>query len=146
MGIRLVLYGLLGWCVEIVWSACREKLTGRQQGWALRGATSLWMFPIYGASIALLFEPAHDALRVWPWEVRGLVYTLGIFAIEYASGWALRRWAGGCPWDYAGHSRWHLNGLIRLDYAPAWFLAGLGLERVHDVLAALTPVIARALS
>jgi uncharacterized membrane protein len=145
MLIRALLYGLLGWCTEIVWSASREKLTGRQTGWTLRGTTYLWMLPIYGLLIFLLFEPVHNALRGWPWPLRGLIYMLGFFALEYATGWLLRRLIGACPWDYTIHSRWHVHGLIRLDYAPAWFLAGLGLERVHDSFVLLMPAILRAL-
>ena len=145
MIIRGVLYGLLGWCTEIVWTACREKLTGRQQGWTLRGTTYLWMLPIYGLSILLLFEPVHNAVRPWAWPARGLVYMAGFFVMEFGTGWLLRRFTGACPWDYTIHSRWHVHGLIRLDYAPAWFMAGLGLERVHDFFVAVTPAIEQAL-
>ncbi len=144
MLVRFVIYGLLGWCGEIVWTASREKITGRQRGWELRGTSYLWMFPIYGL-IAPLYEPLHNALRVWPWPARGLVYMLGFFAVEYAAGWLLRTLTGTCPWDYTEHSRWHVHGLIRLDYAPVWFLAGLALEPVHDFLVRLTPAIVQAL-
>lgn len=145
MWIRLVIYGLLGWSMEIVWAATREKLTGIQRGWRLQGTTYLWMFLIYGGGLALLFEPVHNALRVWPWPLRGLVYVAGIFAVEYATGWLLRRVTGACPWDYTGRSRWQVHGLIRLDYAAAWFVMGLGAEWVHDFLLRLTPAIAAAL-
>ena len=145
MLIRLVMYGLLGWGMEIVWTAGREKITGVQRDWKLRGTTYLWMFPIYGGAMALLFEPVHDAIRPWPWPLRGLLYVVGIFAVEYATGWLLRRLTGACPWDYSGRSRWQVHGLIRLDYAPAWFLAALAAERVHDFLVALTPAIRSAL-
>jgi len=145
MLIRLVIYGLLGWCMEIIWTASREKVTGIQTDWALRGTTYLWMFPIYGASLALLFEPVHDLLRPWPWPLRGSVYVAGIFGVEYATGWLLRRLTGSCPWDYTHYSRWHVHGLIRLDYAPAWLIMALGVERIHDFLVTLTPAIEAAL-
>lgn len=144
MLIRFVIYGLLGWCAEIVWTAAREKATGRQKGWKLRGTSYLWMFPIYGL-LAPLYEPLHNAVRAWPWLARGGLYMLGFFAIEYAAGWLLRRLIGTCPWDYSRHSRWHVQGLIRLDYALVWFLAGLVLEPVHDFLVRLTPAIQQAL-
>jgi len=144
MLIRFVIYGLLGWCAEIVWTATREKVTGRQRGWKLRGTSYLWMFPIYGL-IAPLYEPLHNLIRAWPWPARGLLYMLGFFAVEYAAGWLLRRLIGACPWDYSKHSRWHVRGLIRLDYAPVWFLAGLALEPMHDLLVLLTPAIQQAL-
>jgi hypothetical protein len=70
---------------------------------------------------------------------------LGFFAVEYAAGWLLRRYTGACPWDYTKHTRRHFHGLIRWDYAPVWFLAGLALEPVHDFLVRVTPVIQQAL-
>lgn len=143
MWTRFFIYGMLGWCGEIVWTALHDKVSGYNRGWDLRGTTYLWMFPIYGL-IAPLFEPAHNWLRPYPWVVRGLAYMLGFFAVEYLSGWLLRRATGACPWDYSRRARWHLHGLIRFDYAPVWFLVGLLLERVHDMLVFLTPAIQEA--
>ncbi len=144
MLIRFVLYGLLGWCIEIVWTALSSTVTRTQRGWRLVGTTYLWMFPIYGL-LAPLYEPLHDAIRAWPWPLRGLLYGLGFLAVEYVAGWLLRRLTGACPWDYTGRSRWHLHGLIRLDYGPLWALLGLALEPVHDLLVRLTPAIEAAL-
>lgn len=145
MWLRFILYGLGGWCGEIVWTAMRDRVRGRVADWKLRGTTYLWMFPIYG-SLALGYEPVHDALRDWPWVARGLGYTLGFFAAEYLSGWLIKRLTGSCPWDYAQWSRFSVNGYIRLDYAPIWFLVGLGLEPVHDWLLRLTPLILGSLA
>ena len=144
MLIRFVLYGLLGWAIEIVWTALGSTVGGAQRGWRLAGTTYLWMFPIYGL-LAPLYEPLHDAIRAWPWPLRGLLYGLGFLAVEYAAGWLLRRLTGACPWDYTGRCRRHLHGLIRLDYGPLWALLGLALEPVHDLLVRLTPAIEAAL-
>jgi uncharacterized membrane protein len=51
-----------------------------------------------------------------------------IFMTEYASGFFLRR-LGICPWDYTGRGL-NIDGLIRLDFAPGWFGAGLLFERL----------------
>jgi len=150
MIIRFIIYGVLGWCGEIIWTATREKLSGQQQDWKLRGTTYLWMFPLYGL-IAPLYEPVHNAVRAWPWPLRGVIYMLGFWAMEYLTGWLLKRVIGAlckrsgvCPWDYS-RARWHVHGFIRLDYGPAWFLVGLGLESIHDLLVQLTPAIQQAL-
>ena len=38
MLIRFVLYGLLGWAIEIVWTALSSTVAGAQRGWRLTGA------------------------------------------------------------------------------------------------------------
>lgn len=144
MWLRFILYGLGGWCGEIVWTATRDRLRGRVHDWKLKGTTYLWMFPIYGGALAFLYEPAHDAIRSWPWIARGLIYMVGFFAIEYITGWLLKRLTRSCPWDYSAWSKWSVSGYIRLDYAPIWFFVGLGLEPVHDFLVRLIPAIQSA--
>lgn len=148
--LRFVVYGALGWCAEIVWTAVCSAFHGvrcdlaypegqirlsREERLRLVGHTYLWMFPLYGLG-GLLFEPLHEALRASPWALRGAAWMLGIFVVEYAAGWLLCRLTGRCPWDYS-YSRYHVDGLIRVDYAPVWFSFGLLLERVHDAVARL---------
>ena len=142
--IRFICYGILGWCMEVFWTATTRRLFGLTHDWRLQGFTYLWMFPIYG-SIVWLYEPLHNAIRVWPWPLRAAIYAIGIMTIEYITGWLLRRLTGACPWDYSERARWHIHGLVRLEYAPAWAAVGLLLEPVHDFLLRLTPAIQQAL-
>ncbi len=102
------------------------------------------MFPIY-ALAAPLYEPMHDALRRRPWPLRAAVYAAGIMTVEYLTGWALERTIGECPWDYSKEARFHVRGYVRLDYAPAWALAGLLLEGLHDRLLVAVPAARKAL-
>ncbi len=136
MWIRFAAYGVFGWCAEIVWTALYDLVAdvraGRAPDARLVGKTYLWMFPIYGGG-GLLFERAHAAVGGLAWPVRGLLYTIGCFAVEWIAGWVLRRATGKIPWDYTG-KRWHVRGLIRLDYAPVWFVFGMMLEQVAEVL------------
>lgn len=158
MLLRFVVYGLIGWCCEIVWTASYDLVTGtaRAPGDApgrvplstagrlrLAGRTYLWMLFIYGGG-ALVFEPAHEAVRHLPLVARGAVYAAGCFAVEYVAGFLLKRATGACPWDYS-YARTSVHGYIRLDYTPAWFVFGLFLERVHDVLIAVEPSLRVAL-
>jgi uncharacterized membrane protein len=144
MWIRFVIYGLLGWCFEIVWSAATEKAWGKQQDWRLVGHSYLWMFPIYGL-LAPIGEPIHNLLRPYFWLWRGLAYLVGIWAMEYVTGWLIKKLSGKCPWDYSNF-RGNFQGIITLEYAPVWFMFGLAFERVHDLLVALTPAISKALT
>jgi uncharacterized membrane protein len=137
--IRFLLYGVFGWCFEIVWTAVIERIRGTQRDWRLTGHTYLWMFPIYGL-LAPIGEPVHNVMRSQFWIVRGLVYLIAIWAVEFATGWLLRKLTGKCPWDYS-HLRGNVLGIITLEYAPVWFLFGLAFERLHDALVLLTPSI-----
>ncbi len=113
--------GIAGWCMEILFTALASL---RRRDKKLRGTTSLWMFPIYGC--ASFLEPVMKLLKNRPFWMRGLSYMLLIFSTEYAAGSLLSR-HGSCPWDY-GRSHFHIKRLVRLDYAPNWFGAGLLFE------------------
>ncbi len=115
--------GITGWCLEILFTAM-HSLQKREM--ALRGTTSLWMFPIYGmgAVIAPLSRILHRQ-SIW---LRGLLYTFLIFSVEFISGSYLTK-RNSCPWNYR-RSSWNIREVIRLDYAPCWFLTGLLMERL----------------
>lgn len=126
---RFFAYGLLGWGLEIFWTGLGSAFRGDVR---LSAVTYLWMFPIYG--LALIMEPLHDHIRNWPWLFRGIMWVIIIWAIEYVTGGAIRIVTGLSPWDYSGDTPWQVDGLIRLDMAPLWFITGLLFERVHDFL------------
>lgn len=141
IALRFVCYGLLGWGAEVLWTAVANAWEVRPVDLRLRGFSSLWMFPIYGACVAL-FEPAHDALRRAPWPLRAVIWIAAIWAVEYAASWGIERLVGRPPWDYSG-ARWHLHGRINWGYGPLWFGFGLFLERVHDALLRAAPAALR---
>ncbi len=115
--------GIIGWCMEIIFTSINSL---RRRDLKLKGNTSIWMFPIYGC--AAFLTPVCRLLRHFSVWVRGLTYMSLIFSAEYLTGHLLRK-RGLCPWDY-GRCRYHINRLIRLDYAPYWFGAGLMFEKV----------------
>lgn len=127
---RFLLYAAIGWCADAAFSALHDKARGRR----VTVRTSAWMLPIYGL-IQPLYEPLHDAMRDRvPWVVRGAVYGVGFWTVEYSAGRLLRATRGEAPWDYSNECR-NLHGLIRYDYFPLWAAAGLALEPLHDSLA-----------
>lgn len=127
MLIRYFIYGLLGWNLEILWTGLGSLLHGSPN---MMGHTSLWMFFIYGLA-AFILEPIHNKIAGWRWIWRGLIWVAVIFAIEFLAGMLLR-FMGIQAWFYEGPAA--VMGVIRLDYAPAWFAAGLLFERVHLLL------------
>lgn len=90
----------------------------------MMGNTSILMFPIYG--MAAIIHPLYKCIKNMNIIFRGIFYTIGIFIIEYTSGYMLKK-RGKCPWDYSD-SKHNISGLIRIDYAPAWFVVGLFLK------------------
>lgn len=122
---RFILCGMIGWCLEIFWTGLASF---RRRQLKLEGHSSIWMFPIYG--MAALFAPISKLLKGVPTVLRGMVYTVLIFTGEFISGSLLKRHKS-CPWDYS-KAKYNYKGLIRLDYAPAWFISGLIFEKFLD--------------
>ncbi len=116
--------------MEIIWTGFHSFL---KKDYKLTANTSIWMFFIYGLGIFL--EPVCDSLNPLPVIFRGGVYVVCIFTVEYITGGLLKK-AKICPWDYS-HSKFHYKGVIRFDYAPAWFAAGLIFERIYHLTKAL---------
>ena len=115
--------GMVGWCMEILWTGLHSF---RIRDPKLTGHSSLWMFPIYGC--AAFLEPLMRRLISTPFWKRGLIYMLCIYLGEYTSG-ILLRYKNACPWNYE-KSPFHIQRVIRLDFAPLWFCAGLFFERL----------------
>jgi uncharacterized membrane protein len=130
MLIHLILYGLLGLLVEVVYTAvyaAAEAIVDRTEiDTKLRGHTYLWMAPVYGFG-CLLFEQLHGAIFDWHWSLRLVFYAVLITLFEYLSGFLIEKLTGTIPWDYSAR-RWHIHGKIRLDYLPLWGCFGLFLE------------------
>ena len=115
--------GLTGWCIEIIFTSLGAFLQGDLR---LIGQTSLWMFPIYG--LAAFIKPLYEVIKKLPLLLRGYIYSFCILICEYISGMLLKK-HHLCPWDYS-NSPTNINGVIRLDYAALWALAGLLFERI----------------
>lgn len=130
MAKRFMIFGVLGWCAEILWTGLHSLLAGDG---ALTAKTYLWMFPIYG--LAALAQPLFLALRKYCplWQRLGM-YVFSIFFVEFITGWLLQAVTGACPWDY-GDGPFSVMGFIRLDYAPLWALLGYFFEEVSVFLA-----------
>lgn len=120
---NFILCGLTGLFMEIFFTGMNSLL---HQDYSLTGHSSVLMFPIYGA--AVIFGPLSRRLQGKSFLLRGCIYTICIFLMEFLSG-ALLQLLQICPWDYSGDPT-NIAGLIRLDYAPFWFAASLILERV----------------
>lgn len=134
--IRFLVFGVLGLAFEV----CGTGLGGLSRGnIVMRGYSSPWMIPIYGM-LGVIFWPVASRLRERriPLPLRAVVYMLGIFAIEFASGMLylavglnkLGADRSHAVWDYTGDP-YSLYGQIALRFVPAWYFLGLIAERVY---------------
>lgn len=119
---QFIFCGSLGWCFEVFWTGLGSLFHHDKK---LIGRTSLHMFPIYGT--AVIIPPIHKLIKKANVFIRGSVYALCIFLTEFISGSFLKK-HNACPWDYSG-SVFNYKGIIRLDYAPVWFIVGLIYEK-----------------
>ena len=120
---NFIICGFCGWCIECFF-------TGLHSLWChdknLTCHTSVWMFPIYG--LAALLEPLSRILKKQCILVRGSIYTFCIFLTEFLTGFILKKY-NVCPWDYSD-AKLNYKGIIRLDFAPLWFITGLLFEKI----------------
>ncbi len=116
--------GVYGWGFECLWTGLHSILSHENKQFTCQ--TSMWMFPIYG--MASFIKPLSTALKNTPTILRGVVYMTCIFVTEYGTGRLLKK-NHCCPWDYS-KSKHNIKGLIRLDYAPLWFVVGLIYEKL----------------
>lgn len=120
---RFLRCGTAGWLWECTWSGLWSLL---HKDYLLPCRTSLWMFPIYG--LACLVCPLYNCIKKRNILLRGFIYAIAIFIGEFITGSILKRHSV-CPWNY-DHAKLNINGVIRLDYLPAWMVAGLMFERI----------------
>ena len=125
----------VGMALEVVFTAIATFPTSTDH--RLMGYTYVWMLPIY-ALVYPLCNVLYPRLAPYPLLVRGFIYMLIVYVVEYSSGWLLRRVLGECPWERGyRRARWGIHGLIRLDFAPAWLAASLIFEWTYRVLRGL---------
>lgn len=121
---NFLLCGLSGWCMECFWTGMHSVL--KHEDPCLSCNTSIWMFPIYG--MAAFISPISKLMKEKNTLVRGGVYTFFIYLTEFSTGKLLKKHQA-CPWDYS-QAKLNYKGIIRLDYAPVWFIVGLFYEKL----------------
>jgi len=121
---RFLIYGALGCLMEVLWTGLASL---KSKNFKLNSTTSLWMFFIYG--MVAFLEPVFRLVSPMPVLLRGLIYAACIFTGEFITGSLLKR-IQVCPWDYSG-AKYHVKGVVRWDYLPAWIVAGLVFEWVY---------------
>lgn len=132
---KLIAFAGFGIFVEVVFRAFTNTLEqlyfDQPIDYTFRTKIYFWMIPIYGMSY-LLLNAVYNKLSQIPFFLQLMLITISIFIIEYSTGFALQQLIGKCPWEYK--IGYHFNGLIRLDYAPAWMLFAYLLLRFYKYI------------
>lgn len=103
-----------------------------------QGYSFLWMIPIY--ALLIYMEPASVLMKNIPLAIRGIIYVILLWAVEYITGFLIKKISGRCPWDYSA-SKYNLHGYIRWDFFPFWYLFVVMAEWLSVKFIALTPAI-----
>ncbi|MBX7148977.1 putative ABC transporter permease [bacterium] len=157
---RLPLYMIYGLVCEVLftatcdllsphflktWNVVARESINTQPMWRIPGRdkramgyTFLWMLPIY--ALLIFLEPISKMLAQTPLMVRGGLYVLGLWFVEYTTGFLIKKISGRCPWDYSA-SRYNLHGFIRFDFFIFWLVFMLVAEKLTVKFIALTPAL-----
>ncbi len=128
--VRFIIFALFGLVLE-VFMACTHRLIA-EGNVNLRGHTSLWMIFDYGL-ISILTPWLRNPMKARgiPFPIRALVYTLGIFIVEYFSGILFHRIMGLNIWDYSQY-KYNLHGQVTLEFVPIWYALALTIEKLYE--------------
>lgn len=128
----MIFFACLGVTTEVIFTGITDAINNTplcgSPVMALAGKSYVWMIFIY-AAIPLLGHYLHHHVEKYHVILRLLFYVALVYAIEFTSGLLLQKITGRCPWQYT--EGWHVMGLIRLDYFPAWLLFCWILERLY---------------
>lgn len=127
---EMVIFAVFALGLEVVFtSVCDWKQDKRR---FLMGYSSLWYAPLYALAPVFLHLVGAYFFEL-PFLLRGTLYALVIFAVEYLGMLSLRLLLGASPsQEHYYKARWNIHGLIRLDYFPAMFVMGLIFEWVFS--------------
>lgn len=133
---RLLIYGMLGFAYEIVFTSLWEFAATNFTDLKFKGCSSLWSFFIYG-TCSLCGEQVfvHTGKRLSAFW-RGLIYVQMAYTWEFLGGLFLNQFSAR-TWDYT-HYKYDVMGLITLEYAPLWFFSGLFQEFFYEYLLTLS--------
>lgn len=128
----IVFFVCLGMTTEVFFTAFVALFTGEPVNGkpliAMAGTTYVWMAFIY-ALIPILGFLFYDKIKHLAIYYRVLIYVSLIYLVEFTSGYLLQLTTGYCPWEYK--TGWHIMGLIRLDFFPAWACFTIMVERLY---------------
>lgn len=124
---RFIIFAVMGLLLEVFFTATLKLTAGN---WNMHGESSPWMIFDYGLLGLVLMPIARPMIRrSVPLPVRAIVYMVGIFAVEFVSGWIFDL-CGLVIWSYKDLPG-NLYGYIAPQYIPIWYVLGLMAEFLY---------------
>ncbi|MCL5018429.1 MAG: hypothetical protein M1416_01530 [Candidatus Pacearchaeota archaeon] len=123
-----ILFGFFGVALEVFCTSL-SSFKNKKNDICLKGNSSIWMFFVYGFVYFIVlfvlnyFSDFHILLR-------GFAYMILFYSLEFTSGLFLKR-CRVIPWNYSSDTKYNYKGIVRLDFAPLWFIGGLFSELMY---------------
>ena len=142
---RMLIFSIAGPFFEVFLGAWVRCFLNENGNINLHGGVSLYMMPVWSLMGCLLPVIIDFTKKIrFPFLLRVLVYTVVFLAVEYFSGLFYRQ-LGLNIWDYS-RFKYHLHGLICLEYAIPWFFVCLAAEAVYKRVDAMAWALTTRLS
>ena len=138
--VRMLVYGMLGFSYEIVFTSLFDFVTSNFTDLTFKGYSSLWSFLIYGSCSFCGEQVYFYSKKRLSIFLRGLIYVQMAYTWEFIGGLILGQFSAR-TWDYT-HYKYDVMGLIALEYAPLWFCSGLLQEFFYEYLLTLSMPLA----
>ena len=143
---QFIAFVFFGLSLEIIFSvtgielALGKKLKKQTPHKYLEGFVSLYMIPIHGFGMTLLFLPFYNLIKEYPILLRYLIWAIAFTICEIIGGWLYERILGFYPWDYYKESKYKIfkNGYSLWTLIPNWGIAGLILEKYSELILKLS--------
>jgi hypothetical protein len=132
MALTAAIIGAILICItlEVFWTSLLNF--HKTKDMKLKGHSYLWMFLVY-ALVPFAYLLVLKYFSEQSIFLRGVLYMLIFCAMEYCSGYIIRKIIGACPWDYSDKIihlngkkiKTHFDGLICLEYGIIWYIYGI---------------------
>ena len=146
---RFLMYVFIGLSLEMIFSvtgldlALGKEVDRRRPKKYLEGFVSIYMIPVHGFGVLLLYESIYFAVRDFHIIFRYLLWAVSFAAAEASAGFLYDRLLGFYPWDYYEISRFKIfrRGYTLWTLMPLWGLYGLALEILVQIFVYISPLL-----
>jgi len=141
---KFLAYIGFGFIMEIIASAVQKVTDGEitEEDKKLKGSVALWMIPVYGLLLTIVFELVYFGLiNNLFFLIRYLIWAVAFTGFEILFGFLYDKFLHIRPWDYTGEKGSILKGYTKLTLIPLWGIAGLIIEQYAKLLNYLSPYI-----